>query len=495
MPNTLKHKFVSAKPADSDTSLIRSTDWNDEHAFSGGSAGYILVRDTGQTDGGRFLPPDAVNVKHPPYNAVGNGVADDTAAITAAIESGANKIIIPEGTYNIASTLTIDHPLNLVGAGIERTKLRRTATNTPLIQCTSLGVLLRDFSLTSSVTPVLGGDGIVVNVASGGNHNYLQNILVEGQWRGFVLGSAAFARADNIIAQNNNSHGIEFMYLPSIACQWQVYGALSQLNMGAGYYARNATNTHQVGPFLDSPHSFGNALGGYFFQGANASSTISDLFLIRPVSSIDNYVGITLDTRGGGHVILSPWVESAGLTDLSVAGWPNTQVIAPAGTGYGISLLNNSAGLVILNPFVWTCGTNGITIESTSPHTTILGGTIRDNNLRLGSDPLQTTGVFVNAAGTMIQGVTFGTPGAQTSYIRLAEVLANVQIGVNSYHPSLGSSAWVAGGAVTPARFVRGIGVGNSQDATTLGSVVKKIEIFDSTGCSLGFIPVYNTIS
>lgn len=42
---------------------------------------------------------------------------------------------------------------------------------------------------------------------------------------------------------------------------------------------------------------------------------------------------------------------------------------------------------------------------------------------------------------------------------------------------------------------VGGIGVGNSQAASTPGQVVRKIEVFSSTGASLGWIPVYNTIS
>ncbi len=40
-----------------------------------------------------------------------------------------------------------------------------------------------------------------------------------------------------------------------------------------------------------------------------------------------------------------------------------------------------------------------------------------------------------------------------------------------------------------------GIGVGNSAAATTPGSVVKKIEVFDASGTSLGFIAVYSSIS
>lgn len=42
---------------------------------------------------------------------------------------------------------------------------------------------------------------------------------------------------------------------------------------------------------------------------------------------------------------------------------------------------------------------------------------------------------------------------------------------------------------------VGGLGVGNSVAATTPGTVTKKIEIFDSAGASLGFIPVYGSIT
>jgi hypothetical protein len=40
-----------------------------------------------------------------------------------------------------------------------------------------------------------------------------------------------------------------------------------------------------------------------------------------------------------------------------------------------------------------------------------------------------------------------------------------------------------------------GIGVGNSAAGTSLGSVTKKIEIFDSGGNSLGYLPVYDAIT
>ena len=44
-------------------------------------------------------------------------------------------------------------------------------------------------------------------------------------------------------------------------------------------------------------------------------------------------------------------------------------------------------------------------------------------------------------------------------------------------------------------RLIGSLGVGNSAAATTPGTVVKKIEVFDATGVSLGFIAVYDAIS
>jgi hypothetical protein len=63
---------------------------------------------------------DVVNVKD--FGAVGDGVADDTAAIQAAfnfIPASGGEVIIPKGTYIISSTLNISNkPISIFGAGI-----------------------------------------------------------------------------------------------------------------------------------------------------------------------------------------------------------------------------------------------------------------------------------------------------------------------------------------------------------------------------------------
>jgi hypothetical protein len=73
----------------------------------------------------------SVSVKD--FGAVGDGVADDTAAIQAAIDSfasGQGTVYFPKGTYLVASTITIDQDrVNLIGAGqwVTQIKFQPTA--------------------------------------------------------------------------------------------------------------------------------------------------------------------------------------------------------------------------------------------------------------------------------------------------------------------------------------------------------------------------------
>lgn len=65
-------------------------------------------------------------------------------------------------------------------------------------------------------------------------------------------------------------------------------------------------------------------------------------------------------------------------------------------------------------------------------------------------------------------------------------------IGAIAARVPAGTQDWGVEGKM---RATGGIGVGNSAAATTPGSVTRKVEIFDASGASLGFLAVYGTIT
>jgi hypothetical protein len=98
--------------------------WHDNDPATPLSAARLTVMETGIATAslGWF------NVKDPAYGAVGDGVADDTtalqAAITAAQTAGGGVVYIPEGVYKITAALTVTAPnVHLIGAGWDQATL------------------------------------------------------------------------------------------------------------------------------------------------------------------------------------------------------------------------------------------------------------------------------------------------------------------------------------------------------------------------------------
>lgn len=69
---------------------------------------------------------DVINVKSAPYNAVGDGVNDDTTEIQAALNAvpaAGGEVYIPAGTYKVSATLTIKSKTRVRGEGPRTSKL------------------------------------------------------------------------------------------------------------------------------------------------------------------------------------------------------------------------------------------------------------------------------------------------------------------------------------------------------------------------------------
>lgn len=109
---------VTARSGDTLT-VVRGQEGTSASNFSAGSA--VELRVTGQsvTDAINDRVP-GVNVKT--YGAIGDGVANDTAAFTAAM-AASTAVYVPPGTYKITSTLAVPNNTTLYGAGRGTTKL------------------------------------------------------------------------------------------------------------------------------------------------------------------------------------------------------------------------------------------------------------------------------------------------------------------------------------------------------------------------------------
>lgn len=118
--------------------------------------------------GGIPTYPVAINVRNAPYNAKGDGVSDDTAALKQAIADCPNRsaIYIPAGTYRLTSRLTITmKSIVLRGDGPDKTYLKFEAGDDNGIVITGEGGSYLTRKISSGYTK--GSTSLVMNDRSG----------------------------------------------------------------------------------------------------------------------------------------------------------------------------------------------------------------------------------------------------------------------------------------------------------------------------------------
>ena len=170
------------------------------------------------------------------YGVVGDGVADDSAALQNAINdavAAGRDLYIPPGQYNCGATgLTISGPLQIFGSSPNNTQLIRSVNvAVPIIKATSVtGVIVRNlaFDYTALVTVVSGSCNAVymescTNVLVDNCHvtkifyvgitiDSCENATVNNCYvRGVVNRSIyPYRNCQNIIISNNNVDGSVF---------------------------------------------------------------------------------------------------------------------------------------------------------------------------------------------------------------------------------------------------------------------------------------------
>lgn len=146
------------------------------------------------------------NVKD--FGAVGNGVADDTAAIQAALNAG-GTVTLPPGVFKITSALNVAVPgTRIVGAGVNATQIYQHTLSARLFNITAANCIIENVTLDYNGTPTSGATAIFTV----GAETYLRSFKINRAWEGvrFAAGSIN-SKANMFEVYNCASSGVYFI--------------------------------------------------------------------------------------------------------------------------------------------------------------------------------------------------------------------------------------------------------------------------------------------
>lgn len=179
------------------------------------------------------------------FGAVGNGVANDTAAINAALASvnSGGAVYFPAGVYRVTALLAIPGGVIVYGDGMTATRVRQEGA----AYCFALGngAVMRDMRLDGSASAT---GGININNCGLGQ---VENVRIEG----FNAASATGIRL-------NESYRVKLSYLYIYDCYngLSFTGNVTSFEFDKG----NVATSNAAGKAINAPAGVGNNIEAYF---------------------------------------------------------------------------------------------------------------------------------------------------------------------------------------------------------------------------------------
>jgi hypothetical protein len=437
-PTTL---FRSTQPDRANTDLLRPSDWN--------ATIDVLTMLRGQ----------AANVKD--YGAIGNGVADDTVEIQAAITatpSIGGVVFLPPGTYRLSASLVLKSNLVLMGAGPTMSVLKGSGTQTILTKFVSSdGATLTDVTIQGLGFDLNGYNltnfsyGIAINTTTVRRIRIIGNRFFDSAYPG---DAAVLQRewilvlpAEDVWIENNDlEHGgrIHFGGGTGGAVTrnvWVTNNKIGYVNDNGITFPMSGSAASPTGALTEHIHIVGNSIrhpraSGIFF-GVDGQDDTDPTITLRDVHIAHNTV----------------WLGSGAASDSGTVGIRGT---LPAGTNASENILIES-NIVRMTDALAT-GPFGIQLaQANSANVKGRAITIRGNHI-LGTQTAGYTGISVIASITDLQidgnvitqmdtAIQIQAPSAAAPLARLA-ITRNRLIGPKSVGISLSGNPVVAGGVI-----------------------------------------------
>ena len=151
----------------------------------------------------------------PPLQASIDGTPPvDGTSLQALLDSAptGSRITLGPGACLLTEPLRISRSMTLQGAGMNQSILLQTAAHQPVLIISAADVHVTGLTVSHSVLPVAGGDGLVVRGPGGIALSAvtLTDVMARYNWRGFVLAAVSYAQATQLWSANDS--GFEFLY-------------------------------------------------------------------------------------------------------------------------------------------------------------------------------------------------------------------------------------------------------------------------------------------
>jgi hypothetical protein len=281
-----------------------------------------------------------VDVTQSPYSADKTGAQDASAAIQAVLNSGADKIYFPSGTYKINTGLTVSaNNMILYGDGQNKTLLTTSSDIAVLTGCSITGIKDMGFRQTNASKV-----GTAINFGNGAYFCELRNLTIQSFNKGIFVKSCLWTSFNNLFLKYNaigielTGNGSEWnvnwynnqITFDNILCnggeigikaacmgatfnnvttQWQLDRGLGNVPTGKGTgiwlegpadttlgKVRNNVITNHYAEFTERPlyikNSYNTVITGAFAQGSSSSSSPYPCWLEADNATVDVVGGI-----------------------------------------------------------------------------------------------------------------------------------------------------------------------------------------------------------
>lgn len=322
-----------------------------------------------------------VNVKDAPFNAKGDGLADDTAALQKAVDAMAGTggtVRIPAGTYRVDALVSLQLRSRMtlaLDSGAVLAAIPNSADNYTILRISGVsdvnvvgGTLLGERAAHLGTT---GEQGVGLRITGQAQRIAIAGVTAKECWGdGFMIADASSVSLCSITADHNRRQGLS-------------------ITGGSGIIVKHATFTRSQGTIpedgLDIEPNSGQTVDNVLVTGCLFADNAGDGIEVGVPGATTGSAFITRVTiegctlRGNGVGTLHTGPRS-GIEMSNTRGHTLQSNTIQDNAGYGIYLRNGVTGTTVTGNTVTGNALNGI-LEYLSSGNTITGNTLSGNGV------------------------------------------------------------------------------------------------------------------